>query len=112
MKGLASSEKASEKPQKNHYHQIVRKPNDTRKHMVTHLEANDSNSSQRRVDHRQGILSPQEARVEETDTGNHNEDEGHAYDDEGHVTDIVDEFQAILSVVDDFAGCGGEDQSW
>lgn len=63
-----------------------------------YLEWHYCNGSQWCVDHGQGILSSQQARVEETNTWNHNPDEGHTQDDKTYVAQVVHDRSAVGGV--------------
>lgn len=61
----------------------------------THLEGNNSENDHGDPEHGSSVLPSEQARVEETETWNHDPDEGGGCDDPRHVTQVVDDDGSI-----------------
>lgn len=71
---------------------------DERTREQTHLEGYCCEDDHRDVEHRGRVLSPEQTRVEETKTGNHDPHEGSGSDDPGHVAQVEDDGGAIVKL--------------
>ena len=64
------------------------------------LEGDDGDGHHAEVDHRERVLPPEETRVEEADTGDHDPDEGGGREDPGDVAIVVDDGLFCAGVVE------------
>lgn len=64
------------------------------------FETDDGTDAHGHPDHRQGRLLPEQTRVEESNTRNHDEDQSSSNNDPGDVAEVVDEI-LLLAVNDD-----------
>ena len=64
----------------------------------THLEGDHGQSHHRCPNHGEGIFPPEQARVEETDAGNHDPDEGGGCEDPCDVAGVVDGGGTIIGI--------------
>lgn len=63
---------------------------DTKGLRKTHLEGYNRNRHHAKPDHGQRVLPSEEARVEETDTGNHDPYESGGCEDPGNIAEVID----------------------